>query len=75
MEDVKDVFITCLSDLVQAHVRVLNDRCPDRNLSEAVATAQLYWEGTNKLRLQRKMIRPTAIKVAYATQEQRTTTE
>jgi len=35
----------------------------------------MYWDGTNKLRLQLKMTRPTAIKVAYATQDQRTTTE
>jgi len=35
----------------------------------------MYWDGTNKLRLQLKMTRPTAIKVAYATQEQRKTTE
>ena len=75
IQDVKDVFITGLSDLVQAHVRVLNDRFPDRTLSETVATAQMYGDGTNKLRLQLKMTRPTAIKVAYATQDQRTTTE
>jgi len=35
----------------------------------------MYWDGTNKLRLQLKMTRPTAIEVAYATQDQRTTTE
>jgi len=75
IQDVKDVFITGLSDLVQAHVRVLNDQFPDRTLSETVATVQMYWDGTNKLRLQLKMTRPTAIKVAYATQDQRTTTE
>jgi len=75
IQDVKDVFITGLSDLVQAHVRVLNDQFPDRTLSETVATAQMYWDGTNKLRLQLKMTRPTAIKVAYAAQDQRTTTE
>ena len=75
IQDVKDVFITGLSDLVQAHVRVLNDQFPDRTLSETIATAQMYWDGTNKLRLQLKITRPTAIKVAYATQDQRTTTE
>jgi len=75
IQDVNDVFITGLSDLVQAHVRVLNDQFPDRTLSETVATAQMYWDGTNKLRLQLKMTLPTAIKVAYATQDQRTTTE
>jgi len=32
-------------------------------------------DGTNKLRLQLKMTRPTAIKFAHATQDQRTTTE
>ena len=42
IEDVKDVFITGLSDLVQAHVRVLNDQFPDRTLSETVANAQIY---------------------------------
>jgi len=73
IQDVKDVCITGLSDLVQAHVWVLNDQFPDRTLSETVATAQMYWDGTNKLRLQLKMTRPTAIKVAYATQDQRTT--
>jgi len=75
IQDVKDVFITGLSDLVQAHVRVLNDDFSDRTLSETVATAQMYWDGTNKLRVQLKMTRPTAIKVAYETLDQRTTTE
>ena len=75
IQDVKDVFITGLSDLVQAHVRVLKDQFPDRTLSETVATAKLYWDGTNKMRLQIEMTRPTAIKVAYATQDQRTTME
>jgi len=42
IQDVTDVFITGLSDLVQAHVRVLNDQFPDRTLSETVATAQMY---------------------------------
>jgi len=73
IQDVRDVLITGLSDLVQARVRVLNDQFPDQTLSETIATAQLYWDGTNKLRLQLKMTRPTAIKVAYATQDQRTT--
>jgi len=75
IQDVKDVFITGLSDFVQAQVRVLNEPFPDRTLSETVATAQMYWDGTSKLRLQLKITRPTAIKVAYATQDQRTTTE
>jgi len=39
IQDVKDVFINGLSDLVQAHVQVLNDQFPDRTLSETVATA------------------------------------
>ena len=47
----------------------------DRALSETVATAQMYWDGTNKLRLQLNITRLTAINVAYATQDQRTTTE
>jgi len=42
IQDVKDVFITGISDLVQAHVRVLNDQFVDRTLSETVATAQMY---------------------------------
>jgi len=42
IQDVDDVFITGFSDLVQAHVRVLNDQFPDRTLSETVATDQLY---------------------------------
>jgi len=41
IQDVKDVFITGLSDLVQAHVRVFNEQFPDRSLSETVATAQM----------------------------------
>jgi len=75
IQDFKDVFITGLSDLVQAHVRVLNDQFPDRTLSETFATVQMYWDGTNKLRLQLNITRSTPIKVAYATQDQRTTTE
>jgi len=51
IKDIKDVFITGLSDLVQAHMRVLNDQFPDQTLFETVATAQMYWDGTNKLRL------------------------
>jgi len=75
IQDVKYVLMTGFLDLVHAHVRVLNDQFPDRTLSETVATAQMYWDGTNKLRLQLKMTRPTAIKIAYATQDQRKTTE
>ena len=75
IQGVKDVFITGLSDLLQAHVRVLNDQFPDWTLSETVAAAQLYWDGTIELRLQLKMTRATAIKVSYATKDQRTTTE
>jgi len=59
---------------VQAHILVLNGQFPDQTLSETLPTVQLYWDGTNKLRLQLKMTRPTAIKVAYATQDQRATT-
>jgi len=42
IQDVKDVFMTGLSDLVQAHVQVLIDQFPDRTHSETVATAQMY---------------------------------
>jgi len=75
IQDVKDVTMTGLSDLVQAHVWVLNDRLPDRTLSETIATSQLYWDSTNKLRLKLKKTRPTAIKVTDATQDQRKTME
>jgi len=75
IQDVKNVLITGFLDLLQAHVRVLNDKFPDRTLSETVATAQMNWDGTNELRLQLKMTSRTAMKVAYATQDQRTTTE
>jgi len=73
VQDVKDVFITGLSDLVQAHVRVLKDQLPDRTLSETVSTAQICWDGTSQLRLQLKITHPTAIEVAYATQDERAT--
>jgi len=46
IHNVKDVFITGLSNLVQAHVGVLSDLFADRTLSETVATAQLYWNRT-----------------------------
>jgi len=59
IHDVKDIFLTDLSDLVQAHVRVLNDQFPDQTLTETVATTQLCSDGTNKLRLQLKMTRCT----------------
>ena len=75
IQDVKDVFITGLSDLVQAHVQLLFHQFLDRTLSKTVAIAQMYSDGTNKLRLKLKDTRPTAVKVAYATQHQRTTTE
>jgi len=39
---VKNIFITGFSDLVQAHVRVLNDQFPDLTLSETVAPAQKF---------------------------------
>jgi len=44
-------------------------------LIETVATAQMYWDGTNKLRLQLKMTRSTAIKIVHATLDRRVTTE
>jgi len=75
IQDVKYFLITGLSDLVQAHVRALNDQLSDWTLFETVAIAQIYWDGTKKLRLQLKMNRQTSIKVAYATQDQRTTTK
>jgi len=55
IQDVMDVFITGLSNDRQAHVRVLHDQFPDRTLPETVSTAHMYWDGTNKLRLQLKM--------------------
>jgi len=73
IQDVKDVFITGLSELGKAHVRVLSDQFPDRTLPETVSNDQTYWNGTNKLHLQLKKILPAPIKVAYATQDQRET--
>jgi len=73
IQNVTDVVIMGLFDLEQAHVRVLNEQFQERTVSETVATARLYCDGTNKLRLQLNMTRPTALKVAYATQEKRTT--
>jgi len=75
IQNVEDVSITGLSDLVQAHIPVPSDQFPDRTRSETVATSQMYWDGTNKLRLHLNIARSTEIKIAYATQVQRETTD
>ena len=50
VQDVKDVFINGLNEVIQAHVRVLDGQFPDRSMADTVAAAQMYWDGTNKLR-------------------------
>ena len=66
VQDVKDVFINCLSEIIQSHVRVLDGQFPDRTLADTVSAAQMCWDGTNKLRLSLKPIRPQTTKVSYA---------
>jgi len=65
-QDVKDVFINGLSEIIQAHVRVLDGQFPKRTLADTISAAQMYWDGTNKLRLSLKLPRLQTTKVAYA---------
>jgi len=65
-QDVKDVFINGLSEIIQSHVRVLDGRFPQRTLAVTISAAQMYWDGTNKLRLSLKLPRLQTTKVAYA---------
>jgi len=65
-QDVKDVFINGLSEIIQSHVRVLDGQFPKRTLADTISAAQMYWNGTNKLRLSLKLPRLQTTKVAYA---------
>jgi len=65
-QDVKDVFIHGLSEIIQSHVRVLDGQFPKRTLADTISAAQMYWDGTNKLRLSLKRPRLQTTKVAYA---------
>jgi len=65
-QDVKDVFINGLSEIIQSHVRVLDGQFPQRTLADTISAAQMYWDGTNKLRLSLKLPRLQTAKVAYA---------
>jgi len=65
-QDVKDVFINGLSEIIQSHVRVLHQQFPKRTLADTMSAAQIYWDGTNKLRLSLRLLRLQTTKVAYA---------
>jgi len=65
-QDVTDVFISGLSEIIQSHVRVLDGQLPKRTLVDAISAAQMYWEGTNKLRLSLRLPRLQTTRVAYA---------
>jgi len=65
-QDVKDVFIYGLSEIIQSHVRVLHGQVPKRTLADNISAAQMYWDGTNKIRLSLKLPRLQTTKVAYA---------
>ena len=63
---VEDVFINGLSEIIQYHVRVLDGQFPKRTLADTISAAQMYWDGTNKLRLSLKLPGLQTTKVAYA---------
>jgi len=65
-QDGKDVFINVLSEIIQSHVRVLDGQFPKRTLADTISDTQMYWDGTNKLRLSLKLPRLQTTKVAYA---------
>jgi len=65
-QDVKDVFINGLSDIIPSHVRVLDEQFPQRTLEDTITAAQMYWDGTNELRLSLKLPSLQTTKVAYA---------
>jgi len=41
-QDVKDVFISGLSEIIQSHVRVLDGQLPKRTLADNISAAQMY---------------------------------
>jgi len=63
---VKDVFINGLSEIIQSPVRVLKGQFPKRTLADTISDTQMYWDGTNKLRLSLKLPRLQTTKVVYA---------
>ena len=65
-QDVKDVLINDLSEIIKSRVRVLDGQFPQRTLADTISAAQMYWDGTNKLRLSLKLPRLQTTKVAYA---------
>jgi len=65
-QDVKDVFINGLSEIIQSHFWVLDGQFPNLTLADTISAAQMYWDGTNKLRLSHKLPRLQTTKVAYA---------
>jgi len=65
-QDVKDVLINGLSEIIQSHVRVFDGQFPKRTLADTISAAQMYWDGTNKLRLSPKLPRLRTANVAYA---------
>jgi len=65
-QDVKDIFINGLSDIIQSHVLVLDGRLPKRTLEDTISAVQMYWDGTNKVRMSLKLPRLQTTKVAYA---------
>ena len=65
-QDAKDVFIIGLSEIIQSHVRVLDGQFSKRTLADAISAAQMYWDGTNELRLSLMLPPLQTTKVAYA---------
>jgi len=65
-QDVKDDFINGLSEFIQSHVRALDGQFHKRTLADTISAAQMYWDGTNKLRLSLKLPRLQTTKVADA---------
>ena len=64
--DVRNVFINGLSEIIQSQVRVLDGQFPNRTLADTVSAAQMYWDGTDNLRLSLKPLRPQTTRVSYA---------
>ena len=61
----KDVLINGLPEIIQSHVRVLDGQFPKRTLADTISAAQMYRDGTNKLRLSPKLPRFQTTKVTY----------
>jgi len=65
-QNVKDVFINGVSKIIESHVRVLDGQFHKRALADTISAAQMYWEGTHKLRLSLNRPRLQTTKDAYA---------